>query len=127
MDRGERADDIINEKQQEVEKLQKEIKKKEKERLDYKKEVENKENEKKSLENQIIELEKKKQDKAYKLESIKATISGERNANIDFEIKDEEVFKYIPTTPLEGIREIENSLEELREILNYDNKKKTVI
>lgn len=122
-----KVDDIVNEKHQEIEKLQKEIKLKEQERLELKKEVDNKINEKKSLENQIKELEEKKIDKANKLEAIKATISGDRNANIDFEIKPEEVLKYIPTTPLEGIREIENSLEELRDILNYDNKKKTVI
>ena len=122
-----KVDEIVNEKHQEIEKLQKEIKLKEEERLEVKKEVDNKINEKKSLEHQINDLEKKKQEKANKLEAIKATISGDRNANIDFEIKPEEVFKYIPYTPLEGIREIEKSLEELRDILNYDNKKKTVI
>lgn len=121
-----RVDEIVNEKHQEIENLQKEIKLKEQERLELKKEVDNKLNEKKSLENQINELEKKKIEKANKLETIKATISGERNPNIDFEIKPEEVFKYIPATPLEGIREIENSLEELRDILNYENEKKTV-
>jgi septal ring factor EnvC (AmiA/AmiB activator) len=122
-----RVDEIVNEKHKEIERLQKEIKLKELDRSDLKKEVDNKINEKKSLENQITELEKKKQEKANKLEAIKATISGDRNANIDFEIKPEEVFKYIPATPLEGIREIENSLEELRDILNYESEKKTVI
>jgi len=122
-----RVDDIVNEKLKEIERLQKEIKLKEQDRSDLKKEVDNKINEKKSLENQITELEKKKQEKANKLEAIKATISGDRNANIDFEIKPEEVFKYIPATPLEGIREIESSLEELRDILNYESEKKTVI
>jgi len=118
--------DIVNQKIQEIEKLKIEIKKREDERLNIKNEVEAKKKEKESLENQIKELEHKRKDKINKLEKIKSLISGDENANQDFDIKPEEIFKYIPITPLDGIKEIENSLEELRDILNPENQIKSV-
>ncbi len=118
--------DIVNQKIQEIEQLKSEIKKKEEERSNIKNEVESKKKEKESLEAEIEELEYKRKEKLKKLEKIKSIISGDDNKYHDFDIKPEEVFKYIPTTPLEGIKQIENSLEELKEVLNYDNKKITV-
>lgn len=122
-----RANEEINSKLKDIESLQAKIKNKEEERTKIKSEVELKQKEKEVLEKQIKELENKRKNKLEKLEKIKAIISGDENVIPDFEIKPEEVFKYIPPTPLEGIKEIENCLEELRDILNYENKKKAVI
>ena len=120
-------ENILDQKIKEIENIKIETKKKDDERNSIKKEVDSKIKEKENLQNQIAGLEEKKKTKLEKLEKIKSIISGDENFIPDFDIKPEEVFKYIPKTPADGLKDIENSLEDLKDLLNIENKKKIVI
>ena len=111
----------------EIDNLKCQIEEKERERNDIKNEVDNKLKERESLEKVIFELEEKKKHKEMKLEKIRSIISGDEYVIPDFDIKPEEILNEIPSNPREGLMEIEKGLEELRDVLNYENiKKKSV-
>lgn len=112
----------------EIDILKIQIEEKERERNDIKNEVDNKLKERESLEKEIFELEEKKKHKEMKLEKIKSIISGDDYVIPDFDIKPEEILTEIPSNPREGLLQIEKGLEELRDVLNYENiQKKSVI
>jgi hypothetical protein len=111
----------------EIDDLKSRIEQKEIQRNEIKNEVDNKLKERESLEKVIFELEEKKKHKQMKLEKIKSIISGDEYVISDFDIKLEDVLNYIPSNPREGLLEVEKGLEELRDVLNYENSKKKLV
>lgn len=94
--------------------------------------------EKKQLSQYLLNIEEKREKKLQKLEKLKSLFKQEFEEDTDinfkmkqmvgeFQIKTEDAFNHIPLSPLDGLREIDKSLSELKTILSDDNRKKNIV
>lgn len=79
------------------------------------------------LEQELYELEEKKNKKLAKLEKLKTFVNNYKNKNYDeevefeendFNFKPQDAYKFIPNSALEGLQEIQKSIEELKNIFS---------
>ncbi len=129
-------ENIIDIKIEEIDKIKEELEKRENFIINLKEKINEQDKEKKKIIKDIELLEIKREKKLAKLEKLK-TFFGyneennkikieEENSNSqieleEFEIKREDFYNFIPNSPYEGLKEIQKSLEELKENLNEEN------
>lgn len=83
-----------------------------------------------SIEKENLEKEKKnlEEEKEIKRKYIDELKNNENEDDIpDSELKIEEVLKFIPKNTKDGLKEMEKNLEEIKELLNTGDTKKTSV